>query len=252
MLRAVLIALGAVLIADTVLVAMAGNMNLGVVLPALIGLPLLVVGLFYAPALRFFATPAGRWVQGALIGGYALFAISFVVVAAQITGYLMTPPKPDADAVIVLGAAVRGRTPSLTLAARLDCAYDYLVQNPETRVIVTGGQGPGEDVTEASAMKEYLVQKGIAPQRIYEEGRSTSTLENLQNAREILNSEFDENPRLVLVSSDYHLYRAQLVARKLGMEVETLGSSSIPWLLPNFYLREYVAVLGYRFLGRLG
>lgn len=252
MLRAVLIALGAVLVADTVLVAMAGNMNLGVVLPALIGLPLLIVGLFCAPALRFFATPAGRWVQGALIGGYALFAISFIIVAAHITGYLMTPPQPGADAVIVLGAAVRGRTPSLTLAARLDCAYDYLVQNPETRVIVTGGQGPGEDVTEASAMKEYLVQKGIAPQRIYEEGRSTSTLENLQNAREILNSEFDENPRLVLVSSDYHLYRAQLVARKLGMEVETLGSSSIPWLLPNFYLREYVAVLGYRFLGRLG
>ena len=84
------------------------------------------------------------------------------------------------------------------------------------------------------------------------EDKSASTQENLLFAKEILQREFAQEARLILVSSDYHLYRAQLVAKALGLDVETMGNPSIPYLIPNFYLREYVAVMGYRLLGRMG
>ena len=250
--RWILIALGALLTLDTIFVQTISNPNLGVYLPVLIGLPLLLIGLFWKPVNAFFATHAGKIIRWVLIGGYAAFAVSFGLVAAKIAGYSAQTPEPGADAVIVLGAAVRGDVPSAALAARLDCALDYLKESPETRVIVTGGQGNGENVTEASAMRAYLEARGIDSGRIYEEDQSASTLENLQNAQEILKESFPKEARIIVVSSDYQLYRAQHVAQKLGLNVETMGSKSVAYLLPNFYLREYVAVMGYRLLGRLG
>ena len=252
MLRWILMLVGAVLVLYSGFTAMICNFTLGVVLPAMIGLPLLAVGLFWQPCMAFFAKGFGRVVKWALIGGYAAFALSFAVVTALIAGRAAAPVEPGADCLIVLGAAVRGEVPSATFRARLDCAYDYLAENPETCVIVTGGMGRGESVTEAHAAQQYLMGRGIAKERIYMEEKSTSTQENLLFAKEILESEFASDARLVLVSSDYHLYRAQLVAQKQGLAVETLGNASIPYLLPNFYLREYCAVLGYRLLGRMG
>lgn len=252
MLRILLLITGAVLAADTVLVASASNFNLGVYMPALIGLPPLLIGVFYNAAQRFFAHGWGAAVKWTLIVGYCVFAISFAIVAGSIYGHTTKSPPADADVVIVLGAGLRGDVPSKTLAARLDCAYDYLAQNPNTRVIVTGGMGSGETVTEASAMKKYLVNKGIAPGRVLLEDQSTSTQENLQNAKAIMDEEMGGASSIIVVSSDYHLYRASLVAKQMGMDVSTMGNKSIAWLVPNFYLREYVAVMGYRILGRLG
>ena len=252
MLRFIIFALGALLMLYSLFTAMICNFSLGVVLPAIIGLPLLVIGVFWQPCMTFFAHGFGKAVKIALIGGYAAFLVSFLVVTVLIAGRAAEVPEPDVDCVIVLGAAVRGEAPSATFRARLDCAYDYLADNPRTAVIVTGGMGSGESITEAEAAHRYLESRGISGERIYMEDRSTSTQENLLFAKEILESEFDEDARLILVSSDYHLYRAQLVAKKLGLSVETMGNASIVYLLPNFYLREYVAILGYWALGRMG
>ena len=252
MLRWMLLVLGVLLVFYSLFTMTVCNFTLGVVLPAMIGLPLLLIGLFWQPCMAFFAQGFGRVVKYALICGYAAFAISFCIVTALIAGRIADAPAPGADCVIVLGAAVRGETPSATFRARLDCAYDYLAENTDTKVIVTGGMGNGESVTEASAAKRYLEGRGIAPERIYMEDQSTSTQENLLFSKDILAREFDEDARLILVSSDYHLYRAQLVAKKQGLQVETMGNPSIPYLIPNFYLREYVAVLGYWMLGRMG
>lgn len=252
MMRWILLMIGAILVADSCLAAMVCNMNLGVVLPAVLGLPLLLLGIFWHRAQALFSVGFGRVFKWLLGGGYALFFVSFAVVCGLIAGRIADKPEPGADCVIVLGAAVRGDVPSATLAARLDCAYEYLEQNPLTRSIVTGGQGAGEQVTEAQASAEYLMKKGISADRIFLENTSTSTQENLLNAREILQAQFPQGARVVIVSSDFHLFRARLVARELGIEAETMGNRSIPWLVPNFYLREYVAVIGYALLGRLG
>ena len=252
MIRISLIVIGALLVAYTLFAATVCNFTLGLVMPAMIGLPLLLIGIFWQPCALFFAQGFGKAVKWMIIGGYAAFLVTFAVVVSLIAGRAADAPKPGADCVIVLGAAVRGDVPSATFRARLDCAYDYLAGNPGTSVIVTGGKGQGEHVTEAEAARVYLVGRGLEPERIYMEDKSTSTQENLLFAKEILNENFEEDARLVLVSSDFHLYRAQLVARSMDLDVETMGNASIPYLIPNFYLREYVAVMLYWLLGRMG
>ena len=160
--------------------------------------------------------------------------------------------EEGADAVIVLGCALRGREPSPALAARLDVALDYLAENPQAVVVVTGGRGADEEIAEAQAMAGYLARHGLDRGRILLEDRSASTQENLENAREILAQRFPAGARTVLVTSDYHLFSASLVARRLGLRAEPLGSPTSPCLLPNCYLRETVAIAGYLVLGRLG
>lgn len=90
--------------------------------------------------------------------------------------------------MIVLGAGLRGERVTDLLARRLDAAYDYHLENPNAVIVVTGGQGPGEDIPEARAMKAYLVEKGVPEKQILEEASSTSTEENFCFAREIWNS----------------------------------------------------------------
>ena len=141
MLRLCLFALGALLVLYTVLTSFVCNFTLGLIMPALIGLPLLTIGIFWRPCTAFFAHGFGKAVKITLICGYAAFLISFAAVTTLIVGRIADVPEPDADCVIVLGAAVRGEVPSATFRARLDCAYDYLEQNPETKCIVTGGKG---------------------------------------------------------------------------------------------------------------
>lgn len=252
MLRWILLVCGMVLTLDTCFAATVCNFNLGVILPAILGLPLLLIGIFWKPLRKFFACGWGKAVKRLLIGGYTVWAVTFAIVTGCIVRQIADVPEPEADAVIVLGAAVRGDVPSATLAARLDCAYAYLADNPETVVIVTGGQGNGEAISEAQASCEYLLKKGVDASRIYLEDQSTSTQENLINAEQIIRDYLEHADRIVVVSSDFHLYRAKLTAKALGMDVETMGSRSIVWLIPNFYLREYAAVMGYRILGYLG
>ena len=242
--RIALLVIGALLVADAAFAACAGSWNLGAALPAVLGLPLLAIGLFYEPMQALFATGAGRVLKWLLVGGYAA--------SVCIASYSARPPQPGADAVIVLGCALRGREPSPALAARLDVALDYLAENPQAVAVVTGGRGADEEIAEAQAMAGYLARHGLDRGRILLEDASASTQENLENAREILAQRFPAGARTVLVTSDYHLFRASLVARRLGLRTEPLGSPTSPCLLFNCYLRETVAIAGYLVLGRLG
>ena len=252
--RATLIILSLLLIGDTLFASQISNPSLGVYLPALLGLPLLAVGVFYAPLRRFFARGFGRLVRLALVGGYALFFLGFVSVCCLLVGAAQTQPDPGAQAVVVLGAGLKDGKPSGTLARRLDRALEYLQQNPSCLVVVTGGVGQGQSVSEAQAMETYLLERGLEQERILKEESSTSTLENLQNAKAILETEAGLSPgqyRVVVVSTDFHIYRALKVAGRAGLDAQGLASRSSWYLAPNFYLREYVAVAGYWLLGRL-
>ena len=179
----------------------------------------------------------------------ALFAflVSFVWVEGLILSHDDGTENPTAPTLVVLGAGLNGDQPSLTLIARLQTALDYLKENPAAVAIVTGGQGAYETVTEASAMAKWLTRKGIAPERIYLEERSTDTRENLRNAREIMTAENLPGP-IAVVSNSFHLYRARLLAGQAGFEeVQTL-SAPVPkvplrWLTASVYIREYCSIL---------
>lgn len=158
-------------------------------------------------------------------------------------------PDTDVDYVIVLGAQVRGTTVSKALKNRLDSAFEYLVENETTLVIVSGGQGTGEDISEAKAMCNYLVDKGIEKDRIILEDKSTNTYENLLFSKEIIQ---DEAKSIVVVTNKFHVYRAMSIAKKLGfLEVQGLGAPNDDLLTFNYYVREFLAVLKDKLFGNI-
>ncbi|MBQ4577687.1 MAG: YdcF family protein [Clostridia bacterium] len=179
----------------------------------------------------------------------ALFAflVSFIWVEGLILTHDDGTENPTAPTLVVLGAGLNGDQPSLTLIARLQTALEYLQANPSAVAIVTGGQGAYETVTEASAMAKWLTRKGIVPDRIYPEDRSTDTRENLRNAREIMAAENLSGP-IAVVSNSFHLYRARILAEEAGFEAVQTLSAPVPkvplrWLSASVYLREYCSIL---------
>ena len=146
-----------------------------------------------------------------------------------------------ADYIVILGAQWKSSGPSYILQLRLDKALEYLNDSPETKIIVSGGQGSNEPISEAEGMKEYLVNKGIDPERIILEDKSTSTVENLEFSSKYLDKKQD---RVVLVTNNYHVFRAEKIAKKMGYEkVEGLAARSHLGMLPNNLLREFLAIL---------
>ena len=150
----------------------------------------------------------------------------------------------DADYLIVLGAAVHGDTPSLSLVERLTAAKDYLDAHPNTVAIVSGGQGSGENLSEAQAMYDWLCKNGIAPERIVKEDKAVSTYENLKFSREIIYSMSDKpDPTIAVVSSEYHLCRAKLIAKSLDMEIHTVAAHTTYFTVKlNYFIREAFGV----------
>ena len=168
----------------------------------------------------------------------ALF--SFIIVEALIIakGYT-SEPKEAADYLIILGAKVDGRKPSKRLKDRLDISLPYLFDNTETKIIVSGGQGEDEDISEASAMKEYLISKGINEARIIMEENSTSTQENFIFTKKLIDN---KNSSFIIVTSDYHMLRASMIAKNTGYSnISGITVKSNPLLAPNFYTREFLA-----------
>lgn len=183
----------------------------------------------------------------------------FVAVEALIVRGMMQPQVNDLDYVIVLGARVRGEIVSSSLKKRLDRAVEYLEQNPDTIVVVSGGQGPGEAISEAEAMQRYLVAAGISEDRIIREYRSTSTVENISFSKSfiILNwysrmgGYTMEEPRIGVISNDFHIYRAVKIGEKMGIPLKGIPAESDRLLLVNQMLREFFAIVKEKFVGNI-
>ncbi len=168
----------------------------------------------------------------------------FCVVEIPIIKNARTDKDDGRPYLVVLGAAVYGDQPSLTLVRRLEGALDYLERYPDSVAIVSGGMGPGETVTEAQAMYDWLVANGVDPDRVLKEDRATSTKENLEFSFDIIRQRGDEPAgKVAIVSSAYHLYRAKLMARMQGVEAAGVAA---PWgyffVMLNYFIREAFGV----------
>lgn len=179
----------------------------------------------------------------------ALLALGFVVLS--ITGGTIArsaegSPDPEADYLIVLGCQVQGTVPSLMLRQRIDAAANYLKTYPDATCIVSGGQGPGEDVTEAACMYNYLTAAGIDSARILLEDQSTSTMENLRFSMALL----EPGATVAIVSNEFHLYRAGQMAENLGLDAKLIpADTELPILHASYSLREIFAVWKFHLLG---
>ncbi|HZJ85682.1 MAG TPA: YdcF family protein [Erysipelotrichaceae bacterium] len=173
-----------------------------------------------------------------------IFIVSFLSVQGLIINEKNQNYDVQVDYVIVLGARLYGDIPSPTLKFRLNSALDYLENYSDPKVIVTGGQGSGESITEALAMKTYLENKGVNSHQIILEDKSTSTFENLNNSIDKINElTSNKDIKILIVSSDYHLFRAKMIARQFDLTIYTKGSKVPPSVLYKAYIREYFAVI---------
>ena len=194
------------------------------------------------------ATQTGAWevvpVLAKRIGVVLLVAIAFVVAVTD--GLMLTQfdskGEDDLDYVIVLGAQVMpDGTPSAVLQYRLDAAYDYLLANPDTVCIVSGGQGPNEVTSEAACMAAYLESRGVDRGRIILEDRSLNTVQNITNSMELFDA---QTARVGLVTNNFHMYRAKKLAEHAGIaHVSGIAAYSMEWYLPNNMLRESMGIV---------
>ena len=169
----------------------------------------------------------------------------FLVILSLIISKMNVKPVKDLDYIIVLGAQVKESGPSVVLRYRLDRAVSYLKENDNTLVIVSGGKGINEPATEASVMKEYLVNNGINENRIIIEDKSNTTKENLINSKKIIR----DNTSIGIVTNNFHMYRALLIGNKYKVNAVGIPSKSNSYYLPNNLLREVFAYIKFIILG---
>ena len=143
--------------------------------------------------------------------------------------------------IIILGAKVKlDGSLSLSLKNRLDTALDYAKDDTSYTFIVTGGQGDDEPIAEAVAMQQYLIENGIEENRIIVEDTSTSTYQNLQNAKALLDGKLTE---ATIVSNDFHLARALFLAKQLDIKADTLAAPTPPSVYTKSMIREHLALM---------
>lgn len=182
-----------------------------------------------------------RVLRTAFAAAFTAGVLIFIAVELLIFSQFHAKAEPGADSMIILGAQWKNGYPSYVLQKRLDAAIVYLKENPDTTVIVSGGQGSNEPVSEAEGMAGYLEAAGIEAERIILEDRSTDTSENLEFSTRFLDREAD---RIVIVTNNFHVYRALKIAQKKGYaQVEGLAAGSYPAMLPNNLLREFFGVI---------
>lgn len=183
----------------------------------------------------------GFWTTVGLMG----ILIVFVEALVTISMFSQTDPD-DLDYLIVLGTYVEGDEPSESLVKRLDKAMEYMETNKEVIVIVSGGQGTEERMSEAYVMATYLLDKGVEPERILMEDQAANTRENLIFSYEMI----PEGSSVGIVTSSFHVYRAMELARKLQLDSAVgIAAPSDKLLLPSNMAREFFAIIKEKIMG---
>lgn len=189
-----------------------------------------------------------EWIQEY---SWMIVAIPFVVfffAEVVICNGMLSIPDQNLRFIIVLGAQVRGKKVSNSLKRRLDKAFEYMTVNSGCIAILAGGQGKGEEITEAEAMYRYLAEHGIDTNRLIREKTSTSTWENLENSQAFVH---DLSLPVGIVTNNFHVYRAVWIGRKQGYSnIQGIPASSNLVLLPNYLVREFFACMRIWFLNR--
>lgn len=179
-----------------------------------------------------------------IVAGFLALCVILAAVISICMGTAASKAPKEENPVVVLGCKVRGTQPSLMLRKRLEAAYAYLSAHPDVPVIVCGGQGKDEEISEAQCMAEYLEHKGIAKERIIREDASASTRENLSNAKVILERE-ELGDQITIVTDGFHQFRAHLIAKDCGLKNDAVSAKTSWYLVPSYWVREWLGVCAF-------
>lgn len=184
---------------------------------------------------------------------FVLFVLSFVAVQYLIVAGMQKDAAADhADAVLVLGARVyESGKPSATLIERMDVAANFLETHPDAIAVLCGGQGSNEPFPEAEAMRRYLSARGISESRLLMDDLSSNTIQNIRNAKVLLDARFPGTYQTAVISSDFHLARARRLMRHAELDTAAIPAKT-PYLLQrlSLHLREYGSIMGLMLSGR--
>lgn len=230
------------LLANGVVMVRREGRSLGNLLSLLAGVALIGAMLYFFWGI----SQENDWIRGSAIGLFlvcAYIAFLFVSLLLYSVIYGRTGRRHGFDGIVVLGAGLIGsRVPPL-LASRLDRALRIYHREPRTPVIVvSGGQGADEDVSEALAMKRYLVERGVPEDGVVLEDQATTTEENLRYSKELLR-ERGLTGRVVAVTNNYHVFRTAVLSRNQGLRMQVIGAPTAWYFVPSAFLREFVALL---------
>jgi uncharacterized SAM-binding protein YcdF (DUF218 family) len=237
--RSLLYVLGTFLFVNSSVLLFASNVHTGIFAEFIFGVAFLLCAVFFDQFLD--KTP--MWLK------YLCVAVCTIICAATL--FLLShgvadTANYDEDVLIVLGAGVNGTQVGENLKRRLDSALDYLEKNPDAYIAVSGGQGYQEEISEALAMEEYLLSKGVLKDKIIKEDKASSTYENFVFTKKILDEKIGEDYTLCFTTNEFHIYRAQKIARKAGFDKIThIHAPTKATTIVSNGIRECLAVIKY-------
>lgn len=233
----ILLASGVLLIGYCLIMAFLINFDISLLLMSALGVLFVLLAVFYNIVQKHTFAVVFLWVTVAITCILMVFAVCIALYGIR------DDSAHDEDVAIVLGCGINGETVSRHLSERLDAAADYYKVNPNAVIVVSGGQGPQESISEALAMERYLVDRGVPSDRIIKEEASTSTYTNLLYSKAILDEHFKGQYRSVIITSDYHIYRAADISDDLGLNSSHIHGSTVWYEAPIRYFREILAIL---------
>lgn len=177
-----------------------------------------------------------------IISFSAVYVLSLMAIysLSAILNLIHLKKNRNADYIVVLGSGIIGKKVTPLLAARIERGMELLYSNPNAVLIMSGGQGPGEDIPESVAMAAYAVGKGVDAERIIMEQKSVSTEENLLFSRKLMDK---EAPKIVIVTTAYHVFRALILAKQQGLKCVGFGAKTKWYFTLNALIREFVGYL---------
>lgn len=209
-----------------------------------------VLALWYADKWPFHRLRRAKWLRIVVTSGLCLLILFFTIVEGMVISGMNSEGEVGLEYIIVLGAHVRGTTPSAALRWRIEKAYEYLTENPDTIAILSGGQGTGEEISEAECMRRELMKRGIDASRLILEDNSTSTAENMEFSFRIIG---DLSANVGIVTNNFHVWRGVRSARAVG--AENVCGISAPFknaLFLHYMVREFFSFTANLLLGNLG
>lgn len=239
------VALVAFLTANSFVVVKREGLSLSHLLPGLLALAIVLVCVG-GPALLILPTPPivlALYLLVLMEGSYVAFTFFALLLYSWL--YRRLPKRRDYDYIVVHGAGLSGTKPTPLLAARLDKGVElWEAAGRHAVIIASGGQGPDEQVSEAEAMRAYLIdERNVPADAVIEENRSTTTMENLRNSKAIMDARSGAGQyRAAVVTSDYHVFRTAEYAHKIGLAADGVGSKTARYFWPTAFIREFVAV----------
>jgi uncharacterized SAM-binding protein YcdF (DUF218 family) len=231
------ISVGIIMIFNAVFMSVFSNINIGIISAFILGSLFMFYGIF----LDNIVSKIPKWVKYIFFIGVS---VMFIFISFLLVYGATDDVTYNEDAVIVLGSGIRGEKLTKGLENRLDCAIKYYHKNPDAVIVLSGGQGPQEDITESLAMERYMLSQGIPQEKIIREEKATSTYQNFTYSKQLLDEYFDHSYNVAYITSDYHIYRAGAIAEIAGFENASHCHSTTRWysMLPSC-MRECIGVL---------